>query len=714
MPSPTLRGIAARSFRGASLTFLLAILPPAAWAQSPTLPFSGHFKGSISTPGSPLEIEVDLALAADGTGQGDISIPAQGARDLPLAAIAVHGPEITFQIAGVPGAPTFAGRLADGGKAIAGSFTQGGKSIPFELASAADPADIAKAALAGFDAFVEQAIAEWEVPGLALAVVRGDQVLLAKGYGFRDVEGKQPVTPETLFAIGSSTKAFTTFVLASLVDEGKLSWDKPVAAYLPGFALHDPHASAQITPRDLVTHRSGLPRHDALWYNNGQLSRKELVARLAFLDSNETLRARFQYNNLMFLTAGYLAESLTGKSWEDNVRERIWQPLGMTASTFSVADSQKSADFAYPYDKRDGKLTRIPFRDISTVGPAGSINSNLDDMARWVSVHLNGGKAGGKTILPAAALDELHAAQMVVGSPSPHPEISPAAYALGWFTDVYRGHPRVYHGGGIDGFSALVTLLPQDDLAIVVLTNRNGTGLPEQLTRHAADRLLSLPPIDWYGEATTRRKAAQGVEKDSEGKRDLFRKTGTRPSHPLADYAGDYEHPGYGTLKVAVSGNRLEMTYNGITTPLSHYHYEVFRAEASADPTFADTLFSFAGDPQGNVAAVSAPFEPAVPDAVFRKKPEARYFDPAYLGRLVGDYDLGALSIEISLSGDTLIAQPAGQASSPLEPMLGGEFVVARKRDAHLRFQEDAKGNVTGLYLLQDGVFEGKKKPKKG
>lgn len=707
-----------RPGRLACLALLLALtaLLPAAAAEDPGQALGGHYQGTITLPAAPLVIDVDLTLAADGTGSGDITIPTQGVRDLALGDIARDGDEVTFKITALPGDPTFSGKVAEGGRKISGIFTQGGGSFPFELTSApagAGSAEAYGAILAGLDPFVDRALADWQVPGLALAVVADGAVVLAKGYGRRDIEGGQPVTPRTVFPIGSSTKAFTTFVLASLVEEGKLSWDKPVASFLPGFALYDPHASAEITPRDLVTHRSGLPRHDGLWYNNFSLSRKELVARLPYLPNNETLRARFQYNNLMYLTAGYLIEHLTGRSWEDNVRERIWMPLGMTSSSFSVADAQKAADFAYAYDERDGKLTRIPFREIGNIGPAGSINSNLDDMARWVQVHLSGGKVGARQLLSPATIAELHAPQMVLGTPARDRQISPASYTLGWFTDTYRGIPRVYHGGNIDGFSALVTLLPQQGMGIVVLTNRNSTGLPEQVVRYVSDRLLGLPPIDWYAEATARRRQSQGIQKESEARKDLFRKAGTRPSHPLADYAGNYEHKGYGLMKVALAGGRLEMTYNGITTPLSHHHYDVFRADKAADPTFADTLVLFTSSPGGYVSGLSLPMEPTVPDTVFTRKPDARWYDPAYLARFVGDYELGFMSVQISLSGNTLIALPTGQTPSPLEPDLGDELVAVKQRSSRVRFKEDEKGKVVGLYLLQEGegVLEGKRKP---
>lgn len=688
----------------AILLLVLGALP--SLAAEPTL--AGHWEGSISLPSQKLAVDLDFKPGEGGAWTGDISIPAQNAKDLPLINITAEDAAVSFEIQGVPGTPTFKGSLsADGGK-IAGDFTQGGATLPFELSRGAAPAEAAREALAGYDEFVAKAIQDWEVPGLAVAIVKGGEVVYAQGFGQSDVEHGKPVTPDTLFAIGSSSKAFTTFVVGTLVDEGKLDWDKPVTTFLPGFQLHDPNTTALITPRDLVTHRSGLPRHDLVWYNNFTDSRENVVSRLRFLEPNEQLRAKFQYNNLMYLTAGYLVEHVTGKSWEDNVRERVFVPLGMTNSNFSVLESQKSADFALPYRERDDKIEKIPFRDITMVGPAGSINSSVNDMAKWVKLHLGSGKVGDRQVLGAATLADLHTPRMPIGAPPERPEILPVGYALGWFVDVYRGHRRVHHGGNIDGFSALVSLLPDDDLGIVVLTNKDGTALPGLLVRHTVDRLLKLEPIDWNGEALAKREQTEAAAEEAEKKKDVLRKAGTKPAHKLAEYAGDYEHPGYGTLTVAVKGSALEMTYNGITAPLEHWHYEVWNgAKGGADPTFEDGKLLFQGDMRGNVAAVAAQFEPQVADIVFTRKPDARLFDPAWLARFVGDYELpGPQLVTIALSGTTLTVNIPGQPQLHLVPGLGGEFTLREFSVISLAFVEDAQGNVTGVNFNQpNGVF---------
>ena len=676
-------------------------------AAAPSI--EGHWEGVISLPGTKLSIDIDFA-PLDGGWKGDISIPLQGAKDLPLEKIVVEGTAVSFAISGIPGDPAFKGTLAaDGGKII-GDFSQGGASFTFELTRAAKPAVAANDALADFDGFVTAVLQAWNVPGLAVAVVKDGEVAYIKGFGFRDTDRTLPVTPKTLFAIGSCSKAFTTFVMATLVEEGKLEWEKPVRDYIPWFKLHDPSATERITPRDLVTHRSGLPRHDAVWYNNLDISREELVRRLAYLEPFADLRAKWRYNNLMFLTAGYLVETVTGEPWEDAVRERIFTPLGMSRSNFSVFDSQKSDDFALPYREKDDRLEQIPFRPITNMGPAGSINSSVEDMAQWLKVQAGGGKLDGQTVISPAALADLQAPHMAMGQPAERPDISAGDYGLGWVIDVYRGHKRVHHGGGIDGFVSQVQVFPQDGLGIVVLTNSE-TGLSTIVAQSAADRLLRLDPIDWHGEALARRAKGQEAAKEAKSKKESVRVPGTMLSHGLADYAGEYFHPGYGPLRVDRQGEKLSVTYNGMSAPLGHWHYDVFTALEAKDEVLADTKFNFATDVNGQIASVSAPIEPAVKDVVFTKRPEARLSDPAYLQRFLGEYELAGMAIRISLKGSSLVMSVPGQPEYTLVPGLGGVFHLKDVSVIQVRFLEDGQGRVTVLESRQpDGVYTANKK----
>jgi CubicO group peptidase (beta-lactamase class C family) len=443
-------------------TLLCYALALAAPQQSP---IAGYWEGAIKLPNGALNFSVDFTAANNGKLSATITIPQQSAKDLPLADVGFNSSEVAFALPGVPGDPKFRGKLSADGQKIEGTFSQGGANLPCTLERKADPVALAKESLAGFDDVVADAMKKFEVPGMAIAIVKGKEVVYAKGFGYRDVEKQLPVTADTLFAIGSSSKAFTTFVLGTLVDEGKIEWDKPLRNYIPWFKLYDPVMTERLSVRDTVTHRSGLPRHDLVWYNNFDASRETFARKLAYLEPSADLREKWQYNNLMFLTAGYLTEVITGKTWEDAVLARILDPLGLKRTNFSVADSQKDSDFAQPYGKRDGKIEKIPFRPITNLAPAGSINSSVREMARWVTVHLNGGKYGDKKIAEAPTVADMHLAHMVTGATSPEAEITGGEYGMGWFGDSYRGRRRIQHGGNIDGFSANVVLFPKDDFA---------------------------------------------------------------------------------------------------------------------------------------------------------------------------------------------------------------------------------------------------------
>ncbi len=300
----------------------------------------------------------------------------------------------------------------------------------------------------GFDVFVEQVMKDWKVPGLAVAIVKDGQMIYAKGFGYRDVKKGLKATPDTLFAIGSNApRPSPATALAILADEGKLDWDKPVRNYLPDLMLHDGYATAHIRPRDLVTHQSGLPRHDMVWYGS-PLSRREIFDRLRHLEPSKPLHAKYQYNNLMFLTAGVLIERISGATWEDFVRKKILDPLEMKTSNFSVNDSQKIADFSLPYGENKSEVKEIPFRNIDTIGPAGSINSSVNEMSRWLLMQLGKGKYNGRQIISEKGLAETHTPQIVAGGDLKYDESFYSSYAIGWSVTSYEGVRRFHTEAG--------------------------------------------------------------------------------------------------------------------------------------------------------------------------------------------------------------------------------------------------------------------------
>ncbi|MBS0190133.1 MAG: serine hydrolase [Phycisphaerales bacterium] len=689
-------------------------------AQTAAAYLTGSWSGAITVPGMKLEIQLEFASPTEGT----ISIPVQKLRNIPLEKISVDAAtpaHAVFKIketAGIGGDPTFTGAFSEDGLTLSGDFSQGGGKFPFEVRKAQPASGESVDVLEGFDAFIDQARQAWDVPGVAVAVIKGDKVVFARGFGYRDVDKKLPVSENTLFAIGSATKAFTTFVMGQLADEGKLDFDKPVISYIPEFRLYDRSATERMTPRDLVTHRSGLPRHDLLWYGNTSSTREDLMHKLAYLPNNKDLREAWQYNNLMFLTAGVLEERLTGKSWEENIRARILLPLGMNRTTFSVVDSQKDADFSLGYrkDEDTDKVERIDFRDIATMGPAGSINSSVSETANWVRLHLSDGTFAGKRLIQESTLQDLHAPHMSMGDGSPEsPEVVPVGYGMGWFVDVYRGHRRIHHGGNIDGFSALVAFFPQDDVGFVVLTNMNGSALPGMIVRHGADRMLKLPREDWSQKALEKRKLAEKQGKKAKENLGETRKSGTHPSHPLAEYAGDYEHPGYGVISVTVDNSSssdpaLAFAYNGIRTPLEHWHYDVFSGKKNEkDQTFESFKLLFETGLDGEIDALRAPMEPAEEPFVFKRKGDSELFDKAFLSKLAGDYVVSDTQpCTISLSGDTLTASLPGQPTYQLVPGRHRTFRLKELEGFSIQFVLENDAVQELRFVQPNGVFKAK------
>jgi CubicO group peptidase (beta-lactamase class C family) len=458
---------------------------------------------------------------------------------------------------------------------------------------------------------------EWKVPGLAVAVVQNGDVILSEGYGYRDLDEQLPVTSNTLFAIGSSSKSFTVAILGMLVDDGLLDWDEPVQTYLPDFRLMDPVATQQMTPRDLVTHRSGLPRHDLVWYGSG-LTRAEMYQRLRYLEPNEEFRAVWQYQNLMYMTAGYLAGQVTGSTWEALVRARIFQPLRMGRSNTSVHDSQMTDDFAYPYAKMGETVHQIDFRNIDEIGPAGSINSSASAMIRYVQLLLQNGKYGEEQLLSEANARQMQTPQMAMSRPIRYQELGHTSYGMGLFITTYRGELLVHHGGNIDGFSALLSFMPHDSVGVIVLTNLSSSPVPTIVTRGIYDRILGLPPVDWSG--LTRERLAENEGRERAGAEPV---AGTSLSHELIEYAGEYGHPAYGVITITVDGERLRARYRDHSTPLEHFHYDVFELPENPRIPFSGIRVLFRYNKAGTIDQLLVPLEPAIDDILFTRIEES-------------------------------------------------------------------------------------------
>ena len=474
--------------------------------------------------------------------------------------------------------------------------------------AAAAPVPAARAQdapLRGFDAYVEQALRDWRVPGVAVAVVRNDSVVFSKGYGVRELGKPARVDGHTLFAIGSTTKAFTAAALAMLVDSGKVAWDDPVTKYLPWLELSDPYVTRELTVRDLLTHRSGLPRGDLVWYGSG-LDRSEVLHHLRYLKPGWSFRSKYGYQNIMFLAAGEVVAAASGMSWGDFLKTRIFTPLGMSGTNTSVA--ALAGDVATPHKKIDDTVRVIPWRNIDNIAPAGSINSSVADLAQWLRLQLAGGTYGGRRLLSDSAVEEMHSPQMVIRISKDARDIFPdthfLSYGLGWLLRDYHGKQFVGHGGAIDGMRAEIGLVPEAHVGVVVLCNLDGTSFPSAILYRALDAYLGAPPRDWSAVllAATRKAEARGDSTDKAFEAKRVRDT--HPSLPLERYAGSYVDSLYGTVEIAEQGDHLVARWGpAFTGDLTHWHFDTFKA-TWRDRGLGESYLTFSVDDEGKVASV--------------------------------------------------------------------------------------------------------------
>jgi len=551
--------------------------------------------------------------------------------------------------------------------------------------------------------FVVEQLAAWEVPGCAVAAVRGGQVELAGGWGLRDREAGLPVTADTLFAIGSTTKAFTATTVGAVVDEGLLEWDRPLRDYVPGVRLHDPFVSDRLTITDLLSHRSGLPRHDLTWVGQPGRSRAELVRSLRFLPLSRDLRQEFQYCNLGYLVAGHVVEDLSGVPWEDFVRGRLLEPLEMRRTNLSVDEMLADDDHAAAYSRQGGIIAPVPQRPLPAVAPAGAINSSAADMARWLLVQLAGGQLDGATVMsPATAKRQLTPHMLMPGSEE-MPGLTQYAYGLGWAIGRYREHKIAMHAGGIDGFMTHCMLLPDDGIGVVVLTNMSPSVMHAVVACRVLDDLLGAEPLDMFGFLKPRFDAVMAGAGEARAARRVV--PGAPPARPLSAYAGQYEHPGYGTLAIALEGDALEPSLGTMDLSLAHRHYETFDLEwhELSDQPMIFPL-TFLSGPEGDVNALTVQFEPLVEPLRFDRRPDTR--GPEVLRRLCGTYAMGPIEVTIALRGErTLTAAVSGSPPLDLEPVSGLRFGVKDQPAITAEFELDDNGAVTRLIAQPLGIF---------
>jgi CubicO group peptidase (beta-lactamase class C family) len=460
------------------------------------------------------------------------------------------------------------------------------------------------APLQGFDDYVNKARADWNVPGLAIAIVKDNKVVFARGYGVRKLGDPTPVNEHTMFGIGSTTKAFTAAALAMLVDEGKIKWDDRVTKYLTDFQLYDAYVTREITIRDLLCHRSGLDRGDQLW-DGTSLDSKEILRRIRYQKPSWSFRAHFGYNNIMFLAAGQIIPAVTGKSWADFVRERILVPLGMIQTSTSVTALKNFENVAMPHAKASNKIEPIARWVNDNVAPAGSIYSSVSDMAQWLRLQLGQGSYEDKKLLSLGAIEEMQKPQMIIadeeGATLSAPDAHFLSYGFGWFLNDYHGRKIVRHGGNIDGMTAIVGMIPEEHLGVVILTNLSANDLPTALMYRIFDAYLGLPAKDWSARLLAVQRIFE-IRKQSEMKSvEESRVKNTKPTLPLAQYAGAYWNDMYGEAKIIEQQGQLRFSYSKTYSgELEHWNYDTFHLKW-ANPALGDTFVTFTLKADGQV-----------------------------------------------------------------------------------------------------------------
>ena len=573
---------------------------------------------------------------------------------------------------------------------------------------------------AGLDTAFARVLKDWKAAGFAVAVVEKDKVVYAKGFGYKDWENKVPATENTQFAIGSCTKAFTASLIGILAKEKLVDIDKPVKNYLPALNFYNNDMNNNVTLRDMMCHRTGLSRYDYSWYYFPSASADSLMMRMQYMEPSEPLRRKWQYNNFMYLLQGIVTVKVTSKSWEDNVREKLLQPLGMSNTNASLTEWVKAADLAKGYGiLHDSTIKKRDYFDISGMAPAGSINSSVSDMAKWVTVWINGGKYRGKEILPSEYVAEAISSQMVMSGSLPgkeRPDVYLSNYGLGWMLSSYRGHYRVEHGGNIDGFSATTSFFPSDSIGIVVLCNQNGSAVPGIIRNLISDRMLGLPYRDWQTQFYSVDTAAKAKAKMAMTTATSNRKKGTTPSHSKKDFTGLYSSASKETFEVSLQHDSLFIDLPKNQFYLRHRHYDVFDLMDKDDIAANDTLndqgvkISFGMDEGGNIVQASLPLEGPAKPIVFTRQMKSKAMSKDSLQRYVGDYTISGANIKVYIKGEnTLYVFVPGQPEYELSASQSDKdkFNFKALAGYSIQFSGNSKNEITELTFIQpNGNFK--------
>ena len=575
--------------------------------------------------------------------------------------------------------------------------------------------------LKGVDKELKEVLDTWKAAGFAVAVVEKDKIVYASGFGYRDYENKKPVTPNTLFAIGSCTKAFTAALLGQLEGDGEVDLGENPRKYIPELEFFNSEMNTGITIRDMMSHRTGLPRHDFSWFFFPSNSKDSLLMRVKHQEPFMELREGWYYNNFMYLAQGVIAERITGKSWEEGISERFFSPLQMMRSNLSIDELELSEDISLGYQLKEDKIIeKMDYYHIAGMSPAGSINSSVNEMANWLITWIHGGTFKGKQVIPESFARGAISSQMVIGAGMPtkeNPDLFFSNYGYGWFLSSYKGHYRVEHGGNINGFSASTSFFPTDSIGIVVLVNQNGSAVPAVVRNIISDRVLNVEHTDWNKELFDRRRKAMEEQEQAQTDKGSGKKKGTSISHELNEFTGTYSNPGYGDLEVIVERDSLFAMFPLTKYWLKHYHFDIFEPievrAAGIDTTDQSPLrLNFRTGNVGDISGADIQIEPMLEAIFFKRIPQIIDLDKDVLDMYVGEYEIGGTVAKVYKKGDDeLYLFIEGQPEYELLATDHHKFSIKVLGGYFVEFLEEEDGKITGLLFIQpNGTFKAQKK----
>ena len=570
--------------------------------------------------------------------------------------------------------------------------------------------------LKGLDSELEKVLKKLEEPGFAIAIVENDQILYSKGFGYRDYENKIKVDSNTLFAIGSATKSFTSSLLGVLREDEKLDFEDSPIDHINELRFYNSQMNDVISIRDMMSHRTGLPRHDASWYFFPTFSKDSLVSRVKHHKPFTSVRNQWWYNNFMFMLQGVIAERITNKTWSKNIKEMIFDPLGMTRSNTSIAELENSENAAFGYSQN---FKKMDYYKIAGMGPAGSINSSVNEMSKWLITWINKGEYKGKKILPPNYTEEAISSQSVVVANLPdedNPGLHLTNYGYGWFLSSYKGHYRVEHGGNIDGFSTSAAFYPSDKVGIIVLSNQNASNTPSIVRNIISDRMLDVKKTDWLKYHFDKLKEAELIQKELDKNEDSDKIKGTNPSRSMNEYEGEYTNLGYGTFDISMKNDSLFMKIPNKTFWLSHHHYDTFLPyelkNGKVNLEDESVIFiTFSADQLGEIKKLSTGLEPAIEEPIyFDRKIKTIEIETSELDKYVGDFKFMKNMCKTYLKDDVLYVFIAGQPEHKLNPIGKHLFSFEKLEGYKVKFDVSKNEKVTHISFIQpNGTFRYKK-----